>query len=150
MKIKEFIELKIKNNSLYEKIYKSGEFTDSEFLYLFPNNQLKMHGLPLKRGGRKKKQLKRRIILSQPMFSIIEEVVETTFDDLHSTESPFFNNFVDFKNVTIGDKAVFIPELNMKEGMDFGRNCGQFVWRAISRQKPNSDGYYSQIKEKRH
>jgi hypothetical protein len=75
MKTKLFIQKKIKNHFILEKLYNSKKFTDDEFLYLFKNNELKMNGIPLRKGGKEKILEKRRILLSNTMFSIVEEEV---------------------------------------------------------------------------
>ena len=92
------------------KMIASDSVSDSDLLFLTPNNVKKMHGLPLTRvPGKKKrenkKQRKRRIT-SFSLFDLIEEVIEQTIGSM-CTQNEFFNQFVDVKNMPLGDKQYF-------------------------------------------
>ena len=80
---------------------KSDIVSESDLLFLIPNNIKKMHGLPLTRisGKRKRKQKeqKRKFILTFKCFEILENVIEETLNAKFSDDT-FFTNFVDFKN----------------------------------------------------
>lgn len=104
-------EIKKPKNRLLKELYERNNFSNEELLYLFPNNKLKRNGLPMKRGGSKKKKLKVRILRSQPMFNIIEDIVEETLCKSWK-EDHWFNKFVDFKNVTIGEPNYFVIRKN--------------------------------------
>lgn len=99
-------EIKKPKNHLLKELYKRNNFNKEELLYLFPNNKLKRNGLPMKRGGSKKKKEKLKIIRSQPLFNIIEDIIEETICK-NWNEEPWFNKFVDFKDITIGEPNVF-------------------------------------------
>ena len=107
-KIELFLQKEIKKpkNRLLKELYERNNFSNKELLYLFPNNKLKRNGLPMKRGGSKKKKKIRKILRSQPFFNIIEDVIEETLCKSWK-EDPWFDKFIDFKNVTYGDKNVF-------------------------------------------
>ena len=62
--------------SLLGELYERNNFSNEELLYLFPNNKLKCNGLPMKRGGKKKKKNKLKILRSQQLFNIIEDIVD--------------------------------------------------------------------------
>ena len=91
--------------SLLRELYERKSFSNEELLYLFPNNKLKRYGLPMKRGGSKKKREKRKIIRSWHVFNIIEDLVDDIFDKYEN--QPFFNEFVEFKDVCVGDTKIF-------------------------------------------
>lgn len=90
----------------------SNSVSDSDLLFLIPNNVKKMHGLPVTRmPGKKKRERKnqrKRHILSFKLFDLIEEIVERTITSTWS-QSDFFDKFVDVKNLAIGDKHKFEP-----------------------------------------
>ena len=108
------IEINKPKNRLLKELYERNNFSNEELLYLFPNNKLKRNGLPMKRGGSKKKKLKVRILRSQPMFNIIEDIVEETLCKSWK-EDFWFNKFVDFKNVTIGESNTFCCKEELNE-----------------------------------
>lgn len=106
-KIELFLQQEIQKpkNWLIKEFYERKNFSNEELLYLFPNNKLKRFGLPMKRGGSKKKRLKRQMIRSQQTFNIIEDVIE---DSLRKyIENKFFNQFVDFREFDKEDKNVY-------------------------------------------
>lgn len=91
----------------------SSSVSDSDLLFLIPNNVKKMHGLPVTRmpgkKKRKKKNQRKRFILSFKLFDLIEEIVERTIVSTWS-QNEFFDKFVDVKNCAIGDKHEFTVE----------------------------------------
>lgn len=112
MKNKEFIYEYFSRTRLGREMIKSDYVTESDLLFLIPNNVKRKHGLPLTRisGKKKRKQKERRkeFILSFKIFDIIEEVVEDTLYPKWS-DSEFFNEFVEVKYCDIGDKVFFDP-----------------------------------------
>lgn len=108
-KIELFLQKEIQKpkNRLLKELYERNNFSNEELLYLFPNNKLKRFGLPMKKGGSKKKQIKRNIIRSQPLFNIIEDIIDDTLRNQDYLENKFFEQFVDFRNLNIGDTNTF-------------------------------------------
>lgn len=98
-------ELQKPKNRLLKELYERNNFSNEELLYLFPNNKLKRFGLPMKKGGAKKKRKKRQMLRSQPMFNIIEDVIEDLLNKSHLDK--FFNQFVDYRYLNIGEENVF-------------------------------------------
>lgn len=111
MKNKEFIYEYWNRSEIGREMIKSNNVSESDLLFLIPNNIKKMHGLPLTRINAKKKRrtkkLKKRYILSFKLFDIIEGIVEKT---IHSqwSDNPFFDKFVEVKNLDVGDKNVLV------------------------------------------
>ena len=111
-------------HSLLRELYERKCFSNEELLYLFPNNKLKRNGLPLKRGGSKKKKKIRRMLHDKRFFNIIEDIV----DDILASKfesNQFFNEFVDVKDVHIGEPNRWFPKL------DFDRSTS---WRTFDRK----------------
>lgn len=108
MKNKEFIYEYWSRTEHGRMMIKSNNVSESDLLFLIPNNIKKMHGLPLTRiSGKKKrkqKEQRKRFILSFKLFDIIEETIEEMICSQWS-DSEFFGEFVEFKNVNIGDKV---------------------------------------------
>ena len=107
-KIELFIQREIKKpkNRLLKELYERNNFSNEELLYLFTNNKLKRNGLQMKRGGSKKKKEKLKIIRSQPLFNIIEDIIEETICK-DWKENSLFNKFVDYRDLNIGKPNVF-------------------------------------------
>jgi hypothetical protein len=101
---------------LGRKMIASDSVSDSDLLFLIPNNVKRMHGLPLTRISgskkKKKKRLRRRSILSFELFKIIEDMVEEIVSSKLSNDQ-FFDKFVDIKDVEIGEKNVFQPDFRL-------------------------------------
>ena len=93
---------------LGRKMIKSDNVSDSDLLFLIPNNVKKRHGLPLTRipGKRKREQKnkRRKFIMSFKLFGIIEEIIDETLCSKLSNDD-FVNGFVNFKDVSLGDKV---------------------------------------------
>lgn len=106
-KIELFLQQEIQKpkNWVIKEFYERKNFSNEELLYLFPNNKLKRFGLPMKKGGLKKKRIKRQMIRSQHLFNIIEDVFEDTLGQY--VENEFFQKFVDFRDIDKGDTDVF-------------------------------------------
>ena len=109
MKNKEFIYEYWGRTELGRAMIKSNNVSESDLLFLIPNNVKRMHGLPLIRiSGKKKrkqKEQRKRFILSFKLFDIIEEIVEETLGSKFS-DNEFFGEFVEVKNLNIGDKDI--------------------------------------------
>lgn len=94
----------------------SNNVSESELLFLIPNNIKKRHWLPLTRLGNRKKKRKyksrrKQHILSYGLFDILEEIIEETLE--YSYQKKFFNKFVDVKDLNIGDANIyFIPKID--------------------------------------
>lgn len=90
----------------------SDSVSDSDLLFLIPNNVKRRNGLPVTRtyGKRKsviKKNRKRQILLFKS-FDLISKIIEETITEKFSGES-FITDFVDVKNVDMGDRHTFQP-----------------------------------------
>lgn len=77
--------------------------SDSELLFLIPNNVKKRYGLPMTRTCRRKnkrkyKSQRRRFILSFRLFDIIEDIVDKKICEGWQNNE-FFQSFVDVSNV---------------------------------------------------
>ncbi len=121
MKNKEFIYEYWSRTELGKKMIVSNNVSESDLLFLMPNNVKRMHGLPLTRiSGKKKrkqKEQRRRFILSFRLFDIIEETIEEIICSKWSNNE-FFEQFVDIKNVNIGDKNMWLG-VDLANGKDF-------------------------------
>ena len=106
MKNKQFAHEYWSRTELGRKMIASDRVSDSDLLFLIPNNVKRMHGLPPTRTfGRNKSELKRlrkRYIHSFKLFEIIEELVDDMLTSKFKDEE-FFQEFVEFKNVNYGD-----------------------------------------------
>ena len=92
------------------KMIKSDRVSESDLLFLMPNNVKKMHGLPMTRVAAKRKshykRLRKRMILSFRLFEIIEDVIDEILPQTYNEE--FFGQFVEFKNYGCGDKDILL------------------------------------------
>lgn len=98
-------------HSLLKELYEHKNFSNEELLYLFPNNKLKRFGLPMKRGGSKKKKKMRQKLFDQRLFNIIEDMIDDILTKQLTTNS-FFQEFVEVKNVSLGDPNEFHIDTN--------------------------------------
>lgn len=98
---------------LGKEMIKSNHVSDSDLLFLMPNNVKRMYGLPLTRiSGKKKikqKEARRRNIFGFKLFDIIEEVIDKTIGE-QITHNDYFGQFVDVKDVSTGDPNYFVDE----------------------------------------
>lgn len=92
------------------KMIKSNNVSDSDLLFLIPNNIKKRNGLPLTRiiGKKKSKQKKqrKRHIMGFRCFDLIEEMVNEHLSSAICNEE-FFTKFVEVKNLNIGDRNTY-------------------------------------------
>jgi hypothetical protein len=92
----------------------SDSVSDSDLLFLIPNNVKRRNGLPVtKIYGKRKSAIKRkrkRQILLFKSFDLINKIVEETIAEKFNSNN-FITDFVDVKNVDIGDKCYFKPSL---------------------------------------
>ena len=102
MKNKEFIYEYWGRTELGRKMIASNNVSESDLLFLIPNNVKRMHGLPTTRiigkKKRKQKEQRRKFILSFNLFDIIEEIIEETLCSKWS-QNEFFEQFVDVRDV---------------------------------------------------
>ena len=109
MRNKEFIYEYWGKTELGRSMIASNNVSESDLLFLIPNNVKRMHGLPLTRiSGKKKrkqKEQRKRFILSFKLFDIIENIVEETLGSKFSNNE-FFGEFVEVKNLNLGDKDI--------------------------------------------
>ena len=109
-KQKSFIHEYFSRTERGRAMIKSNSVSDSELLFMIPNNVKKMHGLPLTRmtgkKKRKKKNQKKRQILSFNLFDLIEDIIEKTIVSAWS-QNDYFDKFVDSKYFNMGDKHKF-------------------------------------------
>lgn len=105
MKNKEFIYEYWSRTKFGRDMIKSNNVSESDLLFLIPNNVKKMHGLPLTRisGKKKKKQRSRRRTSILFFKFILEDIIEETLCSEWSNND-FFDEFVEVKNLNIGDK----------------------------------------------
>lgn len=86
----------------------SDRVSESDLLFLIPNNVKRMHGLPVSRSTTRRKsaakKLRKRAILSYKLFELIEEIVEKTLPQ--KIDNEFFGQFVEVKNFNVGDKVL--------------------------------------------
>lgn len=103
---KKFIYEYWSRTDLGKRMIESDYVSESDLLFLIPNNVKRMHGLPLTRNSRGKrsknsKDLRRKHILSYKLFKLIEEIVEETICS-HWTNNDFFQEFVDIRDCEWG------------------------------------------------
>lgn len=83
----------------------SNNVSESDLLFLIPNNIKKMHGLPMTRVSKKDKSKfkhnRKKQILSCNLFDLIEEIIADLLPQKLNNE--FFDKFVDVKNVEVGN-----------------------------------------------
>ena len=91
---------------LGRKMIASDFVSDSDLLFLIPNNVKRMHGLPVTRTyGKRKSAIKKgrkKEIMSFQLFDIISNIIEELIPKKCNEE--FFGQFVDVKDVNFGDK----------------------------------------------
>lgn len=108
--MKDFIYEYWSKTRLGREMLKSNNISESDLLFLIPNNVKRMHGLPATRipgkKKRKQKEQRRRFILSFKLFDILEDTIEKTLLS-NWAKDEFFQQFVDIKNFTTGDKNKF-------------------------------------------
>lgn len=83
---------------LGNKMIKSNSISDSDLLFLIPNNKKKILGLPMTRLGNKRnknkyKKNRRKNIMTFKIFDILEEIIEQRLSDIN------FDRFVDIKDL---------------------------------------------------
>jgi hypothetical protein len=121
MKNKEFIYEYWSRTKLGREMIKSNHVSESDLLFLIPNNVKRMHGLPITRiSGKKKrkqKEQRKRFILSFKLFDIIENIVDETLCSKWS-DNEFFNEFVEVKNLNIVDENKYLG-VDLANGKDF-------------------------------
>ena len=93
----EWIKVYFTQTEFLSKIYCSGNFTDNDLLYYFPNNKLKRLGFPMKRGG-KNKRYKKLKINEFNLFKLLEETIEERLRNFQFQEE-FFDKFVTAKDL---------------------------------------------------
>ena len=109
-KQKDFLYAYWSRTELGREMIKSNHVSDSDLLFLMPNNVKRMHGLPLTRMSvkkkRKQKEIRRKNILGFNLFDIIEEIIDKTIGE-QIIDNDYFGKFVDVKDLSIGDKKLF-------------------------------------------
>lgn len=84
----------------------SDSVSDSDLLFLIPNNVKRRHGLPTTRicGKRKsiEKRNRKRIIMLFQLFDMISDTIEEMIPEVCNEE--FFETFVDIRNIDFSDK----------------------------------------------
>lgn len=111
-KQKSFIYKYWSRTKLGQEMIASDSVSDSDLLFLIPNNVKRRNGLPVTRiyGKRKsviKKNRKRQILLFKS-FDLISKIIEETITEKFNSDT-FITNFVDVKNADIGDRYTFQP-----------------------------------------
>lgn len=94
---------------LGQKMIASDLVSYNDLLFLIPNNVKRRHGLPITRiYGKRKSIIKRdrkRKILSFRLFDIISDLIEEIIPE--ACNERFFTEFVDVKNLSLGDKNIY-------------------------------------------
>lgn len=107
-KYKSLIHKYWSRTNLGRKMIDSNNVSESDLLFLMPNNVKRIYGLPLTRisGKEKRKQKKRqkKFIMSFRLFDLVEETIEKNIRSKWATNE-FFEQFVDFKEVRYGKEA---------------------------------------------
>lgn len=89
------------------KMVASDSVSDSDLLFLIPNNVKRRHGLPTTRicGKRKsiEKRNRKRIIMLFQLFDMISDTIEEMIPEVCNEE--FFETFVDIRNIDFSDKC---------------------------------------------
>ena len=110
-KQKDFLYAYWSRTELGREMIKSNHVSDSDLLFLMPNNVKRMHGLPLTRMSgkkkRKQKEIRRKNILGFNLFDIIEEIIDKTIGE-QIIDNDYFGKFVDVKDLSIGDRNYFM------------------------------------------
>lgn len=111
-KQKSFIYKYWSRTKLGKEMLASNSVSDSDLLFLIPNNIKRRNELPVTRiyGKRKSviKENRKRQILLFKSFDLISKIIEETITEKFSGES-FITDFVDVKNADIGDRYTFQP-----------------------------------------
>ena len=127
-KQKDFLYAYWSRTELGKEMIKSNHVSDSDLLFLMPNNVKRMYGLPLTRiSGKKKrkqKEVRRKNIFGFNLFDIVEEIIDKTLGG-QIVQSDYFGKFVDVKDVSIGDKNYFIDENIIDQFNSYG--CTSFI-----------------------
>lgn len=108
MKNKEFIYEYWNKTELGRAMIESKNVSESDLLFLIPNNVKRMHGLPLTRiSGKKKRKQRSHRRTSILLFKLVlEDIIEETLCSKWS-DNEFFGEFVEVKNLNIGDKNIY-------------------------------------------
>lgn len=100
-KQKSFVHKYWSRTELGQAMIASDSISDSDLLFLIPNNVKRRNGLPVTRTyGKRKSIIKRdrkRRISSFRLFDLISKIIEETLPKTYNNE--WFGEFVDFKNV---------------------------------------------------
>ena len=102
----EFVYEYWNRTELGRKMVASDSVSDSDLLFLIPNNVKRRHGLPTTRicGERKsiEKRNRKRIIMLFQLFDMISDTIEEMIPEVCNEE--FFETFVDIRNIDFSDK----------------------------------------------
>lgn len=79
MTAQELIEFKANQKTpeereIFMEVYNKSGLSAYDFCFIFPNNMLKRHGVPLRRGGKKIRKIARRRLIGS-LFNPITDVV---------------------------------------------------------------------------
>lgn len=93
------------DRKIFLTIYHESGLSAYDFCYIFPNNMLKMHGIPMRRGGRDyHRHMRRKLIFY--MFPPIRKLVkDKVLDTLINGD--YYNNFSDVKTIKLGTPNIF-------------------------------------------
>lgn len=103
----EFVYEYWNRTELGRKMVASDSVSDSDLLFLIPNNVKRRHGLPTTRICDKRKSIekrnRKRIIMLFQLFDMISDTIEEMIPEVCNEE--FFETFVDIRNIDFSDKC---------------------------------------------
>ena len=103
----EFVYEYWNRTELGRKMVASDSVSDSDLLFLIPNNVKRRHGLPTTRICSKRKSIEKRnrkhIIMLFQLFDMISDTIEEMIPEVCNEE--FFETFVDIRNIDFSDKC---------------------------------------------
>ena len=111
-KQKSFIYKYWSRTKLGREMITSDSVSDSDLLFLIPNNVKRRNGLPVTRTYGKRKSVikknRKRQMLQFKSYDLIRKLIEETITEKFGSQN-FITDFVDVKNVDIGDRCAFQP-----------------------------------------
>ena len=99
LSLHDYVKRHYYQHEVYKKLYDTGDFTDYELMYIFPNNVLRRLGFPIKHGKKKRRIINRKIYGWQ-LFNIIDETIDNVLCRAEIfTNSDWYNKFVSYEDI---------------------------------------------------